>query len=240
MARGEKKASVDEIRSRFDNDVDRFSNIETGQSATVDAPLTLDLIAAAAANLMPGCTALLDIGCGAGNFTLKLLDSLPKLSRVTLVDLSQPMLDRARERVQVRRECQITALQCDIRDAVFDDAQFDVAVGAAVLHHLRTDGEWRSVFSKLHRALRPGGAFFVSDLVSHSIQGVHAVMWERYGEYLAALRGPGYRDHVFGYIEYEDTPQSLVYQLDLMREVGFRNVDVLHKHSCFAAFVGIR
>jgi tRNA (cmo5U34)-methyltransferase len=30
----EQKSSVDEIRQRFDNDVDRFSNIETGQKTT--------------------------------------------------------------------------------------------------------------------------------------------------------------------------------------------------------------
>ena len=39
------KATVEEIRQRFDADVERFSNLETGQSATVDAPLALALIA---------------------------------------------------------------------------------------------------------------------------------------------------------------------------------------------------
>ena len=41
-----KKSTVDEIRERFD--VERFSNLETGQSATIDAPLSLTLIADAA------------------------------------------------------------------------------------------------------------------------------------------------------------------------------------------------
>jgi len=40
-----RKASVEEIRGRFDRDVGRFSNLETGQTATVDAALALDLIA---------------------------------------------------------------------------------------------------------------------------------------------------------------------------------------------------
>ena len=39
------KSSVDDIRRRFDADVDRFSNLETGQSATIDAVLALDLVA---------------------------------------------------------------------------------------------------------------------------------------------------------------------------------------------------
>lgn len=32
------KSTVEEIRQRFDADVERFSNLETGQSATVGAP----------------------------------------------------------------------------------------------------------------------------------------------------------------------------------------------------------
>src|SRR6476619_975971 len=88
------KSSVDEIRRRFDADVERFSNLETGQSATVDAPLALDLVAAAAAATTPHARHVLDVGCGAGNYTLKLLQHCPNLD-VTLVDLSRPMLDRA-------------------------------------------------------------------------------------------------------------------------------------------------
>ena len=43
------KSTVNEIRLRFDADVERFSNIETGQSATVDAPLAMSLVAETAA-----------------------------------------------------------------------------------------------------------------------------------------------------------------------------------------------
>ena len=90
----ENKSTVEEIRQRFDADVDRFSNLETGQSATVDAPLAMSLIAEVAAAVTPKATSVLDVGCGAGNYTLKLLERLPNLN-VTLIDLSRPMLDRA-------------------------------------------------------------------------------------------------------------------------------------------------
>jgi len=81
------KSTVDEIRQRFDADVERFSNLETGQSATVDAPLAMALVAQAAAATTPHARHILDVGCGAGNYTLKLLESLPNLD-VTLIDLS--------------------------------------------------------------------------------------------------------------------------------------------------------
>src|SRR5687767_15351351 len=108
------KSSVDEIRARFDADVERFSNLETGQSATVDAPLAMTLVARAAAATTPHARHVLDVGCGAGNYTLKLLEQIPNLD-VTLIDLSQPMLDRAKERVRQATVGDITTIQGDIR-----------------------------------------------------------------------------------------------------------------------------
>jgi tRNA (cmo5U34)-methyltransferase len=61
-------------------------------------------------------------------------------------------------------------------------------------------------------------------------------MWRRYGDYLAQVRNAQYRDEVFAYIEKEDSPRSLLFQIDLLREAGFRSVEILHKNSCFAAF----
>lgn len=73
------KSTPAEIRDRFDKDVDRFSNLQTGQTSTIDAPLILDLISSAAAATCPKAKAVLDVGCGAGNYTLKLLQKLPGL-----------------------------------------------------------------------------------------------------------------------------------------------------------------
>jgi len=235
-----RKSTPEEIRRRFDADVERFSNLETGQSATIDAPLSLELIARAASGVRPEASALLDIGCGAGNYTLKLLQSLP-LRAVTLVDLSRPMLDRAVERIHAAAPAvEITAIQADIRETTLPKAAFDVAVAAATLHHLRDDREWHSVFAAVHRALVPGGSFWISDIVTHQSAAVQSLMWQRYGEYLAALKGPEYRDHVFAYIEAEDTPRPLYWQLDLLAHTGFRDVDILHKNSCFAAFGAVK
>ena len=138
-----RKSTPEEIRRRFDADVERFSNLETGQSATIDAPLSLELIARAAAGVRPKATALLDIGCGAGNYTLKLLQHVP-LRAVTLIDLSRPMLDRAVERIQAAAPAvAVTAIQADIRETAPPAATFDIAVAAAALHHLRDDSEWQ-------------------------------------------------------------------------------------------------
>ena len=143
------KSTVAQIRWRFDNDVERFSSLETGQTSTVDAAITLGLITRAAAETTPGARRVLDIGCGAGNYTLQLLQVLPDLD-VMLVDLSQPMLDRAAQRVGEVAGGAIVAAQADIRELALEEAGFDVILAAAVFHHLRDDGEWRDVFAKCY------------------------------------------------------------------------------------------
>src|SRR3954454_11285638 len=106
------KSTPSQIRERFDNDVERFSNLSTGQSAQIDSPLILDLISSSAAATNPHATHLLDVGCGAGNYTLKLLQKLPNLN-VTLIDLSKPMLDRAVERIAPHTSGTVTPMQGD-------------------------------------------------------------------------------------------------------------------------------
>ncbi len=109
------KSTIAEIRERFDNDVERFSNLETGQQSTIDATISLELITEAAKNIAPDATHLLDIGCGAGNYTLKMLSKLPGL-HCTLVDLSQPMLSKAFERVSAQTAGNVETRQGDIRE----------------------------------------------------------------------------------------------------------------------------
>ncbi len=233
------KSTVDEIRARFDADVERFSNLETGQSATVDAPLAMGLVAAAAAAASPHARHVLDVGCGAGNYTLKLLERLPGLD-VTLIDLSKPMLDRAHERVQNATTGAVTILQGDIREIALPESGYDIILAAAVLHHLRADSEWRQVFAAFHAALRPGGSLWVFDLVESSIPSIQDLMWQRYGQYLSAFKDDVYRDHVLAYVEKEDSPRPLMFQLDMLREVGFEQVEILHKNVCFAAFGAVK
>lgn len=233
------KSTVEEIRQRFDNDVERFSNLESGHAAAVDSPLIMELITRAAVACTPHAVDLLDIGCGAGNYSLKMLQVLPNLN-VALLDLSQPMLERAAQRVGAATSGRVVTHQADIRDLELGEAQFDIILAAAVFHHLRADEEWRAVFAKCLRALRPGGALWISDMVEHDSPPLQALMKARYGEYLSAQKGDEYRQMVFSYIEKEDTPRSILFQVDLLREVGFSAVEILHKNSVFAAFGGMR
>lgn len=234
----EQKSTTEQIRARFDVDVERFSNLETGQSATIDAPLVLELLSQVALAINPAPRRMLDVGCGAGNNTLKILQSYPHIA-CDLLDLSLPMLERAKVRVSAATDKEVRTFQGDFREMELEPG-YDLIVAAAVLHHLRDDADWEQGFRKLYDLLAPGGALLVSDLVQHATPAVQALMWERYGQYLETLGGPEYRAKVFDYIEYEDSPRPLSWQLELLQKVGFKEVEVLHKNSVFAAFYAVK
>ncbi|MEM0924540.1 MAG: class I SAM-dependent methyltransferase, partial [Planctomycetota bacterium] len=107
-------------------------------------------------------------------------------------------------------------------------------------HHLRDDDDWERSFAKIYRLLAPGGSVWITDLVFHETHEIQTLMWQRYGDYLRDLGGDEFRERVFRYIDQEDSPRSVTYQIDLLRRVGFESIELLHKNSCFAAFGAIK
>ena len=110
-----KKSTIDEIRQRFDDDVERFSNLETGQSATIDAPLAMEVITEAAIAAHPApIRRVLDVGCGAGNNSLKIRQAAGYNIDFDLLDISQPMLKRAAQRIKEINQGSIRQIQDDL------------------------------------------------------------------------------------------------------------------------------
>lgn len=232
------KSTLQEIEERFNKDVERFSNVELGQQTTLDAKFNMDLITGAIARLYPDLKTVLDIGCGAGNYDVRLMQRVNRPLEFTLVDLSQPMLDRAKERIGEFNDSEVRSIKGDFRTAELEPHYYDVIIATAVLHHLRDDEDWKSAFEKLLRLLKKGGSLWVFDMVDHADPRIQDFIYkEKYGEYLTELENDVYRDHVFEYIDKEDSPTSLSYQLDVLKRAGFSSVDVLHKKLNFASYV---
>lgn len=69
-------------------DVECFSNLETGQTATLDAPLTMELITQAAIRSTRNIRHVPAVCCGIGNNSLKLAHYVPPFD-CDLDDLEQ-------------------------------------------------------------------------------------------------------------------------------------------------------
>ncbi len=231
----QQKSTPETIRKNFDSQVDRFSNIETGQTTAIDSPLCMELVARAATLLTPNATDVMDLGCGGGNYAVKLTSYLPDVN-CTLIDLSANMLAKAEERVRRNISGAVTAVQGDFRELAFGENQFDIITAGTTLHHLRDDQEWETVSRKVYKALKPGGTFWINDIVIGETDEITQLMMDGW---IAILQKQVPEEEVVMYLqryESEDTPRTLSYQLDLMKQVGFKETFVLHKHFNFAAF----
>jgi SAM-dependent methyltransferase len=104
-----------------------------------------------AAGLGPGVRCL-ELGCGTGEFTVRLVGTK---AHVVAVDLSEATVAIARERVAGRAKVVVG----NVETGEGIEGRFDAIVGVSVLHHVDLEACFANAFSKL----RPGGRFAFSE-----------------------------------------------------------------------------
>ena len=178
---------------------------------------------------------MLDLGAGTGLLAGLVARRFPS-AHVTLIDISEEMLARARERFAGRQDVVIVAT--DYSAAEFT-GQFDVIASALSIHHLEDD-EKRSLFRRILAALSPGGVFVNADDVlvpSGRLQQLYEAEWVRQVselgvtvDQLAAARERQKHDRL----------APLADQLRWLEEAGFIDVDCYYKYLTFSVFGGRR
>jgi SAM-dependent methyltransferase len=98
---------------------------------------------------------VLDVGCGCGATTLELAEAVGEAGRVVAVDISRPMLERARQRVgSAGTEARIEWRRDDAQTAAFEGAGFDLVFSRFGVMFF---DDPVAAFTNLRRALRRGG-----------------------------------------------------------------------------------
>ena len=101
---------------------------------------------------LEGDETVLDAGCGTGRLTALLLERLPR-GRVMAVDLSQNMLEEARQHLSIRFGERVEFIRADLAELPFD-AAFDGVLSTAAFHWVPDHAR---LFRSLYRSLKPGG-----------------------------------------------------------------------------------
>jgi ubiquinone/menaquinone biosynthesis C-methylase UbiE len=109
---------------------------------------------------------VLDLGCGAGNIALELLD---RGARVTCLDISPGMVELARRRVELHLPelaGRATFVVADAGATGLDDSSFDLVVGKWLLHHVDVE----RAAAEVGRLLAPGGhGLFVENQAANPV-----------------------------------------------------------------------
>ena len=103
---------------------------------------------------------VLDVGCGTGMLSERLLGAFPSC-RLAGVDLSPAMVERARTRLAGRAEVR----EADAERLPFHDGAFDLVVCNDSFHHYPDPD--RAAF-QMWRVLKKGGALVLGDAVSYT------------------------------------------------------------------------
>ena len=111
---------------------------------------------------------VLDIGCGDGSISVPLLQPGRHL---TLLDMSQAMLEIARSRVPANLASAVEVINSDVLGAKLPAASFDVVICVGVFAYFPDP---TPLIQKLHSILKPGGILIVE--CSDSAHFVTAMM----------------------------------------------------------------
>src|SRR6185437_642111 len=78
---------------------------------------------------------ILHVGCGNGTISLPLL---PRCRRMTLLDLSNSMLNLARRKIPADRAQDVELINADFNKAELEDRKFDLIICLGVLAHVKS------------------------------------------------------------------------------------------------------
>jgi SAM-dependent methyltransferase len=204
---------------------------------------------------------LVDLGCGTGSLTARLLDAFPG-AQVTGIDFDATLLPLARARLAIYRD-RVRVVEADLRHPSWTDSRglpASAVVSATALHWLN-ERQLQRLYGETSSILAPGGIFLNADHVgsdSASVQdswerqrkefqsanrSTTADDWEGFWEaYLGALgEGPRRaRERAIG--KWQGTEQGfpLQWHFDRLREQGFSHVDCFWRLNCDAIYGGMK
>lgn len=107
---------------------------------------------------------ILDVGCGTGNFSLKLAQ---KGALVTGVDSSREMLEVARKKAK-KKKLDIIYKEMDAQKLGFSDDNFDAVLSMAALEFV---SDYPEMISEMFRVCKKGGSILVGTINRDSAWG---------------------------------------------------------------------
>ena len=120
---------------------------------------------------------ILELGCGTASMWAEQDDLIARCGVLTLTDLSEMMLQEARESIGERKNVEYAL--ADIQDIPFMDDSFDVVIANSMLYHV---SNLEKGIREVRRVLKNPGVFYCATYGEHNFTDVLAEWFELDGE----------------------------------------------------------
>jgi ubiquinone/menaquinone biosynthesis C-methylase UbiE len=226
-----------EIRDSIANEFNEFSKNYTNDMVRC-VPHYLKLISAFTDHLPQDFVPnrILDLGCGNGNVTSRLLQLFPD-SHFTLLDASREMINICKDQFNTYN---VEYIESYFKDYKFKNEYFDLITAGFSLHHCNSQ-EKKLLFHRIYGSLRKGGIFACSDLMINKNKPEHVILlnnWKTfvYESFPEDEKWEWLMEH---YGEF-DKPDDYNDQLEWLQEAGFKKIMLPINKSYWAHFQALK
>ena len=180
---------------------------------------------------------VIDLGCGTGTVSRAVKDVYSN-AKITCLDISEKMLQIAAGKLYDVPDA--TYINSNFYDFEFGK-KFDAVVSSLALHHLATNEDKLKLYKKIYSCLNANGVFINADVVLAStdiLQECYMKQWKNFmsnnipGDEVENKWIPTYYE--------EDRPASMADHFEMLKDAGFKVVDVVWKYYNFAVYMAYK
>ena len=194
--------------------------------------------------VQPG-TNVIDVGSSRGAALQPFVD-MDSLGQVRpnlyALEISEPMLEVLRDRF--KNKAHVHVMPYDLRkiDSLTPFQPQSASVVLSILTILFTPLDYRlKILNAIYDSLRPGGAFLFVEKVLGNSHAINEVMIEQYYE-LKAANGYSYEDiqRKRASLEGVQVMMTADWTENMLKSVGFKQVDVFYRHLNFCGWIAVK
>jgi tRNA (cmo5U34)-methyltransferase len=163
-------------------------------------------------------TRILDLGCGTGR-ELRYIRACQPNAHITCIDLSAAMLDELR-RTYVDILEQLVLIKASYFDHDFSTAKYDHVIACVTMHHWLNASK-ATLYRRVYDSLNDGGSFVLSDYYVQ--EDLEKKLNAKFFEMVESKQIQ--KDHLY----HVDVPVSVKTETGILRESGFKKVNVIEE-----------
>ena len=176
---------------------------------------------------------ILDLGCGTGNLTQRILEYFPE-AQIDALDLSEDILEESRKRFG--NQSNMNYLQADFKNMHLSEKSYDLVMSSIAIHHVQDPFKF-NLYKDVFYALKTDGLFIFADQtrgITNEIYFKNIECWKA-----EALKLGSTEENWNMWMAHQDAHDfhsPVGWHLENLKKAGFNEVDLLSKYLMWGVF----